>query len=94
MNIYIIFIIIASLHDARARLIMAQETSELSTYEEDKSTRNQRHRRPSYHTLDMSKQENKIKSSKIPSCDSNFLENAIEDPPSLINLNSIDNKGD
>ncbi|KAF0748559.1 DUF4806 domain-containing protein [Aphis craccivora] len=29
---------IASLHDARARLIMAQETSELSTYEEDKST--------------------------------------------------------
>lgn len=93
MNIYIIFIIIASLHDARARLIMAQETSELSTYEEDNSTRNQRHRRPIYHSMDI-KQYNKTKTSNKPSCDSYFLGNDIEDPPSFINLNSSDNKGD
>jgi len=72
---------------------MAQETSELSTYEEDKSTRNQRHRRPTYHSMDI-KQYHKTKTSKIPSCGSNFLGNNIEDPPSFINLNSSDNKGD
>ena len=73
---------------------MAQETSELSTYEEDKSTRNQRHRRSTNYIMDF-KQDNKIKTPKIPSHNSSKLDqNAIEDPPSLIHLNSSDKKGD
>ncbi|CAI6363170.1 unnamed protein product [Macrosiphum euphorbiae] len=43
----------ASLEDARSRLIIAQETSELSTYEEDKSTRNQQHCRPTNDIMDL-----------------------------------------
>jgi len=72
---------------------MAQETSELSTYEEDKSTRNQRHRRPTNNIMNF-KQNNKTKSPKRPSYNSsNMPVNAIEDPPAFINLNSSDNEG-
>jgi len=73
---------------------MAQEISEFSTYEEDKSTHNQRHRRPTNYIMDF-KQDNKIKTPKIPSHNSSKLDqNAIEDPLSLIHLNSSDKKGD
>ncbi|CAI6373388.1 unnamed protein product [Macrosiphum euphorbiae] len=39
---------IVSLHDARAKLKIAEETSELSTFENEKSTRSERHRQPDY----------------------------------------------
>lgn len=78
--------IIASLHDARSRQILAQETSELSAFEDDKLTRSQRHRLPIDY-IDF-KQKNKT---KISYNSSHMPENSIEDPPVL---NISDNKGD
>lgn len=72
-----IIIILVNLHDARSKLKIAEETSELSTFENEKSTRSERHRLPEY--------SYNIKKTKLPnnSRNHNVSPGIIEDPPLL-----------
>uniref|UniRef100_A0A2S2NZ02 DUF4806 domain-containing protein n=1 Tax=Schizaphis graminum TaxID=13262 RepID=A0A2S2NZ02_SCHGA len=70
---------IVNLHDARSKLKIAEETSELSTFENEKSTRSERHRLPEY--------SYNIKKTKLPNNSRNHNDSPgiIEDPP-LLNI--------
>jgi len=76
-------IILVSLHDARAKLKIAEETSELSTFENEKSTRSERHRQPDYSYNIKHKEKTKMPKQ---SRNRNFNDSegiSIEDPPVL-----------
>ncbi|XP_029348402.1 putative uncharacterized protein DDB_G0282133 [Acyrthosiphon pisum] len=74
---------IVSLHDARAKLKIAEETSELSTFENEKSTRSERHRQHDYSYNIKHKEKTKMPKQ---SRNRNFNDSegiSIEDPPVL-----------
>lgn len=76
-------IILVSLHEARAKLKIAEETSELSTFENEKSTRSERHRQPDYSYNIKHKEKTKMPKQ---SRNRNFNDSegiSIEDPPVL-----------
>jgi len=78
-------IILVSLHDARAKLKIAEETSELSNFENEKSTRSERHRQPDYLfiiTLNI-KKKLRCQSSQEIEILMIFEGISIEDPPVL-----------